>query len=402
MNTKFLFSQISQDLQTNIFSFDPDRHYLSEESHPFMEKFIDIPNPNLKKIMDFLLDLTHGDIPLLSTFDHKIIYACCAGPERFYLIGPVKLSLALTIRHNMPLPENAPAENLKCPACTLTALIKSVLWVQNLCCGYEVSENTILTHNCISREELGALTNSSSLEFSNRENQKRHNSYYQEFRMLSSIEQGNLYMLEQCNIESPAPQELGTLSKDYGRNFKNISISVITLISRAAIRGGLHPETAFSLCDSYIMQIEELKEITALQPLVESAKIQFALLVHALKEKKKSEEKEKHPLVERAKDLVYSQLHGKITLKEIACELNVNPNYLSNLFRQHDGIAFSDYVLNAKIELTKNLLTYSQYTYLEIASYLGFSSQSHLGKQFKAATGMTLQQFRNKYSSFTF
>ena len=45
----------------------------------------------------------------------------------------------------------------------------------------------------------------------------------------------------------------------------------------------------------------------------------------------------------------------------------------------------------------KNLLTYSDYSFLEIANYLGFVSQSHLGKQFKTATGMTLKEYRDKY-----
>ncbi|OYO90863.1 hypothetical protein CG709_13065, partial [Lachnotalea glycerini] len=35
------------------------------------------------------------------------------------------------------------------------------------------------------------------------------------------------------------------------------------------------------------------------------------------------------------------------------------------------------------------------YAYFGIATYLGFSSQSHLGKQFKKITKMTLKQYRD-------
>ena len=49
------------------------------------------------------------------------------------------------------------------------------------------------------------------------------------------------------------------------------------------------------------------------------------------------------------------------------------------------------------VSLTKNLLTYSPYSYIEIATYLGFSSQSHLGKVFKKYTDMTLRQYRERY-----
>ena len=40
------------------------------------------------------------------------------------------------------------------------------------------------------------------------------------------------------------------------------------------------------------------------------------------------------------------------------------------------------------------MLTYSTYSYSRIASYLGYSSQSHMGAEFKKATGMTLKEYR--------
>lgn len=75
----------------------------------------------------------------------------------------------------------------------------------------------------------------------------------------------------------------------------------------------------------------------------------------------------------------------------------MHPNYLSSVFKEHEGISLYQYVLDEKINLVKNLLIYSTYTFSEIASYLGFSSQSHLGKVFKKLTGTTLQQYKNKY-----
>lgn len=40
---------------------------------------------------------------------------------------------------------------------------------------------------------------------------------------------------------------------------------------------------------------------------------------------------------------------------------------------------------------------HSPYSYIEIATYLGFSSQGHLGKVFKKYTGMTMRQYLEKY-----
>lgn len=109
-----------------------------------------------------------------------------------------------------------------------------------------------------------------------------------------------------------------------------------------------------------------------------------------------------HPLIKETKDYIFSHLHGKITLSEVAENLHVRPNYLSDLFRKYEGVSFTDFVLLEKLVLTKNLLTYSKYSYNDIAFYLGFSSQSHLGNFFKNSTRMTLKQYRNKYSSVDF
>ena len=43
------------------------------------------------------------------------------------------------------------------------------------------------------------------------------------------------------------------------------------------------------------------------------------------------------------------------------------------------------------------MLIYSPYSYIEIANYFGFASQSHMGREFKKVLGMTLSEYRAKY-----
>ena len=84
-------------------------------------------------------------------------------------------------------------------------------------------------------------------------------------------------------------------------------------------------------------------------------------------------------------------------MSEISEKLALNTNYLSTLFKRCEGITITEYILRQKLYLVRNLLIYSEYTYLEITNYLGFPSQSHLGKKFKEETGMTLRQYRTRY-----
>ena len=120
---------------------------------------------------------------------------------------------------------------------------------------------------------------------------------------------------------------IGTLAKDPLRNLKNLGIVLVTLASRAAIRGGLSPEISFSLSDSYIQQIEECKDLALVAPLAHKAEFQYAEMVHEIKEKQKGIlKKQKNPRINKCKDFIFSHLHDRITLEDLAAEADCNPN----------------------------------------------------------------------------
>lgn len=101
--------------------------------------------------------------------------------------------------------------------------------------------------------------------------------------------------------------------------------------------------------------------------------------------------------VKKCKDYIFTHLHGKLTLTRIADALSLNASYLSSLFHRSEGISITEFIRNEKINLAQNLLMYSDYSYSEIAAYLGFASQSHLGTQFRKTVGMTLREYREIY-----
>lgn len=46
----------------------------------------------------------------------------------------------------------------------------------------------------------------------------------------------------------------------------------------------------------------------------------------------------------------------------------MNASYLSELFKKEEGITISEYILQEKLKLVKNMLIYSRYSYIEIAN----------------------------------
>lgn len=74
-------------------------------------------------------------------------------------------------------------------------------------------------------------------------------------------------------------------------------------------------------------------------------------------------------------------------------------NYLSNLFSETEGQTIEHYFISLKIEKVKELLKYNEFTLSEIAWKMGYTSVSHLSKQFKQITGLTPTHFKFKRNS---
>ncbi len=396
MNHRYLMKHISYHLHTFVRRYTND--FIHIESFcgriPFHDRF----TPD--ELISFFTsqhDLAF-DSPTLLAFNRQLLYALIPAEDNYFVIGPVQSSDGLYLRYQT---ETEPLDESwiqTVPVCSLKKLASDVLLAFNLYRDEPLDESALLTANCIRQETDAQLkAHFSELVFEYMENGRRHNPYDQEFRECSSIEQGDLKQLETA-IKEDYLGEYGTLAKNPIRQAKNLGIVVVTLASRAAIRGGLPYEIAFSLSDSTIQKLEECSDIPTIFHIFRSAEFQYAQMVNDLREQKAGTiDKDKNPHINRCKDYIYFHLHNKIYVQDVARELNLNANYLSELFHQCEKISLTDFILREKMNLVKNLLVYSRYTCSEIAAYLGFSSQSHMGKQFKQCSGMTPYQYRKVY-----
>lgn len=351
-----------------------------------------------KDFLDFLLESPPQGIPCLRSIRQKDIYGIVTGHNAIYIVGPV--SFASPVYLNCDYNELMLEEEIEkyVPQVNPDDYLEDILFLNHMITGVESTTEQIIETNCLNHDHTGKVQKHfNDILFENHENNVHHNPYDQEMREFGSIENGDLIQLEK-SLQEDYDGTIGTLAKDPLRNLKNLGIALVTLASRAAIRGGLSPEISFSLSDSYIQQIEECKDLALVAPLAHKAEFQYAEMVHEIKEKQKGIlKKQKNPRINKCKDFIFSHLHDRITLEDLAAEADCNPNYLSQLFKECEGISISGYILQEKINRAKNLLIYSDYSYIEIATYLGFSSQSHLGTQFKKHTGYTLRQYREIY-----
>ena len=341
---------------------------------------------------------SYRSLPVLFSVSRKLYYAYVPSSEQDFLIGPVRFSSPVRMNRNSDNLRPSEEETAAAPECEFSDFTSHVLLVYNLQHTSFLSLDDLVTANCMdSSMEDTIMEDFSTLVFDRREQEQPHNPYDQELREFSSIEHGDVEMLRR-SLQEDYTGKIGTLAKDEVRHMRNRGIVVITLASRAAIRGGVLPEVSFSMSDVFIQKLEEESDTAVLLNMMHQFEFKYAEMVADLNSQKAGRpRKDQNPRVDQCKDYIFKHLHEKIRIQDIADELYLNANYLSEIFRQHEGITITDFILREKVGLTKNLLSYSPYSYSEIAAYLGFSSQSHLGKVFKKHTGMTLKQYRDRF-----
>lgn len=398
MNIPYLMQYLSRQLHTIVRLYAPS-HELSEticervDFEDYLEKEPDTP-------LDYLLQSASSDCPVIFTDEHAIAYTTAVTGDGIFLIGPVILMEGTGYRHHLPqLQFVSEAWLATLHHCTSYFLLKELLLVHNLFHNDVVSLEDAFAFNCLEQKvKYDVQKDFCDILFQNQETAFRHNPYDQEIREFSSIRDGNVEQLSK-SWEEDYIGRIGILSKDSLRHCKNLGIVLVALGARAAIKGGIMPEVAFTLSDSYINKIEEARNPEAAITLGRQAEYQYTLLVKESRELSEAHQKEHVPdsKISKCKDYIFSHLHDKISTSDIAAALFMNASYLSELFKKEEGITISEYILREKIRLVKNMLIYSQYSYSEIASYLGFTSQSYLGAKFKKVTGMTLHQYREKY-----
>lgn len=93
-------------------------------------------------------------------------------------------------------------------------------------------------------------------------------------------------------------------------------------------------------------------------------------------------------------DYIDANLDKNIKLADLARLLGMSPFHFSRLFKQSIGITPHQYLSQQRVERAKRLLKKSDRSIVDISLECGFSSHSHLSKQFRQFTGITPKNYR--------
>lgn len=217
-----------------------------------------------------------------------------------------------------------------------------------------------------------------------------HNTLELEQLMLTCVEHGRTEEIKAL-FQQPAEGRAGTLAGDALRQQKNLLICTATLVTRAAIKGGLPTETAFALSDLYIQKAELMNHYEELVRLNAQMVLDFTRRVAAGKIGAHSVRS-----IQKARDHILAHISEPITTQALAKALGMNRTYLCSLFAAETGMTVNQYVTGVKMEEARRLMDITPKSFAEIAEYLGYSSQSYFQRVFKKHFGMTPGDYRRQ------
>ena len=177
------------------------------------------------------------------------------------------------------------------------------------------------------------------------------------------------------------------------RNTKNYLIILNTLLRVAVRNGDVPPFHIDRLSSAYAHKIEATTSTSAGVALMKEMVRKYCLLV------KNHSMKGYSLLIRKVLTQIDFDLTADLGLKNLAAQLNVNPSYLSTLFKKETGSTLTEYVNQKRIEHAVFLLNSSSLQIQMIAQYSGIPDVNYFTKTFKKIIGITPKEYRDRLSN---
>lgn len=334
--------------------------------------------------------------PVLFTNRVNMMWLCCpefAGgePLRVYVLGPFFLDDYSSFAIDSGLAGAGASSALRQSAAKLVRKLPILSWAR-------VQEYALMLHYLITGEKI----RQSALRFFGRGelspvNGKdipvtdTHGTYLAEQEMLRMVREGDLELVRHID-RMAVTGTMGQLAQagDALRQMKNAVLVSVTLFSRAAIEGGLSPETAYKLCDRYFQNVEAAKSLSELTGVASTMNRDFVERVHAVRTQKLSRE------IEAACSYIERHLEEELSIASLASYAGYMEYYFSKKFKRELGLTPAEYIRKKRLEKAALLLRSSDLDAQQIATRLQFCSQSYFTDCFRKEYGISPTKYRKE------
>lgn len=223
--------------------------------------------------------------------------------------------------------------------------------------------------------------------------QRRNIHWELEDEILDKIRRGDTNIanfLENLNTQSPAFQNRDLKTLEIGKQSIN---TLLSLVSRAAVEGGVSRKTSYAICGKYrrrILTCTSTRELTALS---HEALLEYAQRVNNMKTYRQCSKP-----IQLCCEYINNHPDDKITLQYLSDRIGYTQYYLSRKFKQEMGISLVDYIQDVKIDRARFILRTKKIPLDDIAAELHFGSGSYFSSVFRKKTGESPREYQKKYS----
>ncbi|MBQ8994912.1 MAG: AraC family transcriptional regulator, partial [Oscillospiraceae bacterium] len=311
-------------------------------------------------------------------------------PDRFFLIGPFFID---------SFPESSIKQEMDMEGLSLKAKYQLLDYFRDIdSIGFtKIMNYTVMAHYAITGQKINiydlhypdvAPPSSNSTEDNDA---VVHGTYDAEREMLRMVREGDLRIFDHLQ-KLGANANIGKLANSNSeplRQMRNTLLVATTLFSRAAIEGGLYPETAMTLTDHYFQAVEAAKSFQELAEVGYTMQNDFVNRVHKIHMNSNFSDS-----VQTVISYIDLHLEDDIFLKNIASELGYSDYYLSKKFKTETGVTIKEYIRDERLKRAAFLLEKNTLPVNEISERLKFPSHSYFTDCFKKKFGVTPKQYQ--------
>lgn len=309
---------------------------------------------------------------LTSQLDDKRILELC---ERFS-IPSVKHRLVRGCYEGLATADDGSSVNV------MTDQLAETIWGER---GYTfvdltksiASSRTALLQNHSSEDVDGILLNMEIME----------RRYAYENELIRAISQGQINKISRLT-DVTASISFEKRVADPLRNLKNYCIIMNTLCRKAAEQGGVHPLYLNDISSDYAAKIELLTKVSSASDLMLDMFRSYCKLVRSHSMRNYS------ATVQKVIAIIDSDLSANLSLGVLARSQNINPAYLSTVFKKETGKTVVEYINSERIRLAKHLLETTHLQIQTIAVNCGIMDVQYFSKVFKKYTEKTPKEYR--------
>lgn len=100
------------------------------------------------------------------------------------------------------------------------------------------------------------------------------------------------------------------------------------------------------------------------------------------------------PQIRAAINFIHENYKQGLSLDKVALEVDLSPNYFSNLFREETGSNYLDYVTEFRLNLSRQMLEEKDWTIEKIANEIGYQDVKYFSQLFKRQYKITPGKYR--------